>query len=123
MMKESCFDKVVDHAKDSEGKFRHAALCLDSKGRVLSAATNSYKTHPIQAEYARRSGKAKKVSLHAEIASLVKAKGDVDTLIVARVNRAGELRNSKPCRICQLALSEAEVETVWYSTEEGFDRL
>ena len=122
-LREDYIDKVIDYAKQSEAKFRHAAICLDSKGRIVSYATNSSKTHPIQAEYARRTGKDHKVSLHAEIAALIRAREDIETVVVARINKKGELRNSKPCPICSLALQEAQVEEVWFSTDKGFEKL
>jgi tRNA(Arg) A34 adenosine deaminase TadA len=108
-LREDYIDKVIDYAKQSEAKFRHAAICLDKKGQIVSWATNSRKTHPMQAEYARRTGKDQKVSLHAEIAALI--------------NKRCELRNSKPCPICRLALEEAQVNEVWFSTDRGFEKL
>ena len=122
-LREDYIDKVIDYAKHSPAKFRHAAICLDGKGRIVSYATNSRKTHPLQAEYARRTGKEQKVSLHAEIAALIKAREDIETVVVARINKRGELRNSRPCPICKLALEEAGVEEVWFSTDKGFEKL
>jgi len=122
-LREDYIDKVIDLAKQSEGKSRHACICLDSRGRIVSYATNSRKTHPLQAEYARRTGKPQKVSLHAEIAALIRARSDVETVVVARINKRGELRCSKPCQICSLALQEASVSEVWFSTDAGFEKL
>ncbi|MEX0469937.1 hypothetical protein V6X73_09380 [Spiribacter sp. 390] len=122
-LREDYIDKVIDYAKQSEAKFRHAAICLDKKGQIVSWATNSRKTHPMQAEYARRTGKDQKVSLHAEIAALIRARDDIETVVVARINKRCELRNSKPCPICRLALEEAQVNEVWFSTDKGFEKL
>jgi len=122
-LREDYIDKVIDAAKQSEAKFRHAALCLNSKGHVVSVGTNSRKTHPQQAEYAKRLGKKQKANLHAEIAALVKAREDVDTVIVCRLNKNTELRLSKPCPVCKLALDEAGVREVWFSTDKGFEKL
>lgn len=122
-LREDYIDKVVDYAKHSEAKFRHAAICLDKRGQIVSYATNSHKTHPLQAEYAKRSGKSQKVSLHAEIAALIRARTDIETVVVARINKNGDLRCSKPCPVCQLALDEASVNEVWFSTDQGFEKL
>jgi len=122
-LREDYIDKVIDYAKSSPAKFRHAAICLDKKGQIVSWATNSRKTHPMQAEYARRTGKEQKVSLHAEIAALIRARDDIETVVVARINKRGELRHSKPCPICRLALEEAEVNEIWFSTDKGFEKL
>jgi cytidine deaminase len=77
----------------------------------------------MQAEYAKRTGKVQKVSLHAEIAALIRARSDIETVVVARINKRGELRNSKPCPICRLALEESQVNEVWFSTDRGFEKL
>jgi len=122
-LREDYIDKVIDYAKHSEAKFRHAAICLDKRGQIVSHATNSRKTHPLQAEYAKRTGKEQKVSLHAEIAALIRARDDIETVVVARINKRGELRNSRPCAICRLALEEAEVSEIWFSTDIGFEKL
>ncbi|SRR6056297_2581722 len=122
-LREDYIDKVIDAAKQSESKFRHAALCLDSRGHIISVGTNTKKTHPMQEEYARRAKRPQKVSLHAELAALIKARTDVETLVVCRINKQGELRNSKPCPICMLALEEAKVGEVWFSTDKGFEKL
>jgi tRNA(Arg) A34 adenosine deaminase TadA len=68
-------------------------------------------------------GKEQKVNLHAEIAALVKAREDVDTVIVCRLNKNTDLRLSKPCPVCKLALDEAGVREVWFSTDKGFEKL
>ncbi len=122
-LREDYVDKVIDAAKLSESKFRHAAICLNHNGHIVATATNSRKTHPQQAEYAKRVGKPQKVSLHAELAALIRAREDVETLIVCRINKSGDLRNSKPCPVCSLALEEAGVEEVWFSTDKGFEKL
>ena len=122
-LREDYIDKVIDYAKHSEAKFRHAAICLDKRGQIVSHATNSRKTHPMQAEYAKRTGKEQKVSLHAEIAALIRAREDIETVVVARINKRGELRNSRPCPICRLALEEASVSEIWFSTDIGFEKL
>ena len=122
-LREDYIDKVIDYAKHSEAKFRHAAICLDKRGQIVSHATNSRKTHPMQAEYAKRTGKEQKVSLHAEIAALIRAREDIETVVVARINKRRELRNSRPCPICRLALEEASVSEIWFSTDRGFEKL
>ena len=122
-IREDYIDKVIDAAKQSEAKFRHAALCINSRGHIVASATNSRKTHPQQAEYAKRTGREQKVSLHAEIAALIRAREDVEIVIVCRLNKRSELRLSKPCPVCRLALEEAGVKEVWFSTDKGFEKL
>ena len=119
-IKDHYIEKLLETAKLSEGKFKHAALCLDSRGYIVSIAANAYKTHPEQARFARLAGKPKKINLHAEMSALIKAREDVSTIIVCRINNRGELRYSKPCPICTLAIEQSSIEDVWYSDEGGF---
>jgi len=123
MIRPHLFHKLTNHASLTDGKFKHAAFCLDSRGRIISTGVNTYKTHPQQAHYAKLAGRPKKIALHAEMSALVKATEEVDTVLVCRVNNRGQLRNSKPCPICSLAIQQANVKTVWYSTNHGFECL
>lgn len=111
---------AVDTAKSSQGKFRVGAVLL-YRGRVVATATNSAtKTHPFQAKLADRVGRPEKTVLHAEVAALVRCRSQVDTIVVARVDKAGRLRLSKPCPVCALAIREAGIQNVYFSNEQGF---
>jgi tRNA(Arg) A34 adenosine deaminase TadA len=74
----------------------------------------------MQAKFAERVGLHEKIFLHAEIAALVKCREECDTIVVARVNPQGNIRMAKPCPICDLALKEAGVNHVYYTTDHGF---
>jgi deoxycytidylate deaminase len=68
-------------------------------------------------------GLKEKIYLHAEISALVKCRQEgADTIVVARVNSLGDLRMAKPCPICQLAIKEAKISRIFYSTNNGFVR-
>lgn len=89
------------------------ALAYDSKGRLLSVGRNSYtKTHPLQAAYARRTGRPGAIFLHAEIAALIKAKAPVYKLVVLRYGAGGVPLLAAPCRACALAIEEYGVREV-----------
>jgi tRNA(Arg) A34 adenosine deaminase TadA len=120
MISDSIFDQAIATAKSSPSKKQVGALLLN-KNKVIVAATNlETKSHPLQAKFAERVGLKEKIYLHAEIAALVKCREDVDTIIVARVNPQGKLRMARPCPICQLALQEAGITHVHYTTNHGF---
>ena len=90
------------------------------KGRVVVATTNAEgKTHPEQKRLADRVNEPYRTSLHAELRALLKAKGAVDTLVVGRVNRHGDLCLARPCPVCQLAIREYGVGRVVYSGSDG----
>jgi deoxycytidylate deaminase len=90
----------------SKGEKQQLVAIALRKGKVIGIGRNSYsKTHPWQRECAHRVKKEKSIYLHAEIACLVSCRKVPDTLVVARINKKGELVNSKPCSICSLAIS------------------
>lgn len=120
MISDSIFDIAISVAKDSPSKKKVGAVLLN-RNRVVCTATNlEDKSHPIQARFAQRVGLCEKIYLHAEIAALVKCREECDTIIVARVNPSNKLRMAKPCPICSLALKEAGIQKVYYTTDTGF---
>jgi tRNA(Arg) A34 adenosine deaminase TadA len=88
------------------GPQRIVAFAL-RRNRVVSVGLNSYtKTHPKQSLFARLATQPKREYLHAEIAALLKAPSDADTLVVIRTDKFGALACAKPCPVCELALTE-----------------
>lgn len=90
------------------------AKCYDKKGRLLSAAFNSYtKTHPLQAYLAQKVGHASQTCLHAEIAAILKCKDKpIYRITTERYDRNGLPANAKPCPICQLAIKMFGIKKV-----------
>lgn len=41
-------------------------------------------------------------------------------MVVIRINKRGELLNSKPCQSCDKVLASIGLDKIWYSTEAGF---
>lgn len=120
MLSDNIYDYVIETAKSSPSKKKVGAVLLN-KNKVVTSATNlETKSHPLQARFAERVGLHEKIYLHAEIAALVKCKEECDTIVVARVNPQDKLRMAKPCPICSLALEEAGVKKVHYTTDNGF---
>jgi tRNA(Arg) A34 adenosine deaminase TadA len=122
MISDSILQLAINTAKSSPSKKKIGAILL-RKSKVIVTATNlEKKTHPIQASFAEKVGMKEKIYLHAEINALIKAKEDVDTIVVARIggHSHNELRMSKPCPICQMALEIKQVRKVIYSTDDGF---
>jgi deoxycytidylate deaminase len=117
-------------AMSSDAPKKIGAILL-KKNRIVSSAVNDYRrTHPVQYWAAKNASMIfnephleKKVFLHAEIRSLIKAKEDSDTIIVCRVGGHGgkELRDSRPCMICsEYIRSCSNVIHIHYSTPQGF---
>lgn len=113
---------AIKVAESSKSRKRVGALLLN-KNKVISQGVNQdTKSHPFQAKLADMVGLSEKIYLHAEISALVKCKSEVDTIVVARLggHEGNELRNAKPCPICSLAIQQAGIEHIYYTTDEGF---
>ena len=97
------------------------ATVRDKRGLVLSVATNSYiKTHPRQAELARRVGEPYKDCLHAEVLAIIRASKTglpMYSIAVERYNKRGQPLLAKPCPICQLAIKEAGIVLTTYTDQ------
>lgn len=99
-------------------KRRHEiiARAYNRKGHLLSIGKNSYvRTHPLQANYGKRTGRPKAIFLHAEVAALLKAREPVYRMEIIRLNAKGESVLAKPCDACALALKEFNVQEIVYS--------
>lgn len=105
--------------KDMSTKKRYHILakCYDRKGRLLSAAFNSYtKSHPLQAYLAKQVGHESQICLHAEIAAILKCKGKpIYRITTERYDASGLPANAKPCKICQLAIKMFGITKVEYT--------
>lgn len=122
-MNEKLADKAIDVALEAEGWARIGSILVRGR-RVVSSGTNMMKTHPVQAEYAKKTGNSRRIYLHSELRTLIRAKKPGDTMYVARVSKNGDsLRMAKPCELCQYALEDQNVETVFYTTTNGWERL
>lgn len=122
MIEEPSKGLVIDIAGSSTSKKKVGAVLLN-KNKVVESATNlDTKTHPLQAKFAEMVGLEEKIYLHAEISALVKCRQECDTIVVARLggHNHDEMRMAKPCPVCQLALEQAGIRKVFYSTNTGF---
>lgn len=97
----------------SRRRYRVIARALDKRGRVICTRTNTYTTsHPVQKHFAVKVGKPESIYLHAEIATLLAARQDVHTLLIARVDSHGNPVTAKPCEICSIAIEQYGVKEI-----------
>lgn len=92
-----------------------SAVIYDKRGRVISVGFNSYvKTHPVQAEHAKRVGLPEKQYLHAEIHAIVRCKdlSRAHKIFVSRWDKNGRPMFAKPCPVCMSAIEAAGIEVV-----------
>lgn len=104
-------------AERSEEKKKHGALVVKS-GRVVGYGFNKFKNHPdlIPEELIKVH-----CSRHAEEVAIknagLNAKGA--TLYVARINKQGLDRDSKPCAICSDLIKQSGIKRVIYTEEKN----
>lgn len=110
----SFLDVAVRMAESSEvSNFKHGAVIVRS-GSVLSVGMNKWKNilkpeNPIT-EYNPN------ISVHAEVDALSRCSDPRGaTIYIARINKKGEERMSRPCIRCEVALIEAGVKKVIYT--------
>lgn len=91
------------------------AIIYDKRGRILSIGKNSYvKTHPYQAQVAKRVGEEYKIYLHAEIHAITRCMNleKAHKMSIFRYNKEGKLLPSKPCSICASAINEVGIKYI-----------
>lgn len=113
------------------GKKRYVILAssYDKRNRLIYSCTNSYTdSSALMRYYAMKAGKPKSVYNHAEIrcieVSVLKMKKTIDKLVVVRLDSDASFKDSKPCSICSLAITDFKIKNVFYSTEHnGMQKL
>ena len=115
--RESSFLSVARYiAGKSASRQKHGAVVVKS-GRVLGTGFNKDKNHPmsVSPEHIKTH-----CSRHAEVEAIRDANFAVEgaTLYVARVNRQGQDRNSKPCIYCQAVIESTKIKKVIYTESE-----
>ena len=110
-------DMAINIASSSEsGKFRHGAV-LVKNGKPRNSAHNDERYCAFGERFRQRDcGHA---TLHAELGCILgvdRGTTQGSTVFVARINKQGLPRMSKPCAMCQAALSYVGVKKVVYTT-------
>lgn len=109
------FNMAIAQACGSECRYHVGCVIVSGNNRV--AANNVYKTHP----FLLKDKLCYRRTIHAEMLALIRARFDVSggTAYVARLDKYGNLKMAKPCRICTDLLKEAGIKHVIYSDEGG----
>ena len=100
------------------GNFRHGAVLVKS-GAVQSLAFNTDKYCSRGAKY--RPEEKGHATYHAEIRAILGIPYHITkhcTIYVARVNKTGDSRISRPCNMCQSVLESQGVKKAIYTFDE-----
>lgn len=103
-------------ATKSTSRRRHGAIIVKS-GRVLGSGYNKDRNDPL---YVSPHHIKTHCSRHAEISAILDANSNVGgaVLYVARVNRQGKDRNSRPCQRCASVIEVLKIKKVIYTESE-----
>lgn len=117
---------IADSLPNVSAQQKLVAFALDSKGRIISIGQNSYhKSHTRQAFLAKIAGSSDKQYLHAEIHAILKSNlrsgrsRPIDKLFVFRFLKDGNFGLASPCEVCRLAIKEAGIREIGYSSTDG----
>ena len=102
-----------------EHRCSHIAFLIRC-GKIIHIGTNSCKSHPETLKYAYKDHQ--KVGIHAELNVCMKSgKENLKdySMVVLRVDRRGNLANSKPCCGGQSVIKQFNIGDVWYSDSKG----
>ena len=102
-----------------EHRCSHIAFLIRC-GKIIHIGTNSCKSHPETLKYAYKDHQ--KVGIHAELNVCMKSgKENLKdySMVVLRVDRTGNLANSRPCCGCQSVIKQFNIGDVWYSDSKG----
>lgn len=116
------------NARSSRNKFFHFAYAYRKNKLLAIGQNNPDKTHTQALKIANRfNTDASYPYLHAEtdLISRIWGKHYIDSslkIVLVRLNKNGELRNSKPCLKCQQILDALEIDKVFWSINNGFHK-
>lgn len=117
--------EALKESLDSTYERVNIGAVLVKAGRVVSKGANKKQPHPLQYKYNVKAARPTHThGLHAEMNAILKNKSDLRgaTVYVGRWDRRGLLAMCRPCKACRLALKEAGVTTMFFTTTEGIKR-
>lgn len=103
-------------AQTSVMRNMHGAVIVKGN-RVLSVGTNKFKNRP---ESIGLDNIPHHASVHAEMDAILRFGGNIKgaTIYVARVNRKGKERFSRPCPVCYAAIRKAGINKIIFTEGE-----
>lgn len=116
-------EKSQDHEQELKTDYRLCAIL--NVGKNTYVGYNQKKTHPLQKQYGTNEYS---IHLHAEIDCIRQAYrvegylGDA-TLYVARTRLDNSIATACPCKGCQKAITNFQIDSVYFTTDEGYGKL
>ncbi len=114
--------------RNTKNKFFHFAFGYNKNKLIAIGQNNPEKTHTQALLLAKRfNTDTDHPYLHAEtdLISRLWGKYYIDNhlkVVVVRLNKRGQLRNSRPCEKCSMVLDALDITKIWWSTDYGFEK-
>jgi len=114
--------------RSTRNKFFHFAFIYNKSKLLAIGQNNPEKTNTKALKLAQRfNTESEYPYLHAETDAISRLWGKyyIDSslsMVVIRLNKHGQLRNSEPCNKCKKILSGLGITKVYWSTENGFNK-
>lgn len=115
-MKSDAMETAWAAAQEIQRKKKHVSVVY-KKNQIIAIGTNDYKTHPQAQKLGYRFSEVhseldayNKVPFHRRTGKLI--------LLNFRFNRFGDLRMSKPCRLC-MPWCSVIFDQIYYSDRQG----
>lgn len=105
-------------------RFKIGAIIV-CKNKLISAGTNSEKSHPVQKRYDKERGFKTHHSCHAEIRAILNSKlSDLSgcTIYTYRETKNKGLAMARPCAACLRMIKDYNIKIINYTTATGFCR-
>lgn len=106
----------------SKKRYEIHSTAYDKKGRVICCAANNYeKSNPWQKTLSIKAGMSEhRIKLHSEVLCILRSRGHkIHSMFIERYDTQGNPKIAFPCPSCQLAIKEAGVKIVRFTSEEG----
>lgn len=104
--------------------FRHGCVLVGNSGKIINCGFNKSRYTSFGARFRRKDhGRA---TVHAELSVILNLDRHLThgaTVYVVRIGADGNLRNSKPCEMCQAAMEFVGIKKVVYSTGTDFEMI
>jgi len=100
-------ERLIKKALQSYGRHKVAAIGLNSKGTPIAAAFN-------RARLPKKGG-----GIHAEMAVMLMAPKCLHTVVIARVNKSGQLLPIHPCSACQEKADDLGIKIITMEANNG----
>jgi hypothetical protein len=124
------YNKYIDITRalmteDNELRTFHTTFII-KKNRIQKIGINTKKTHPANLKYDYYSSTGTDirtmVNIHSELSAILKyGKEDCSDCVFVnvRIDRKGNIANSKPCRGCQDLLSKVGFKKMYFTNNKG----